>query len=127
MRTRGLRHPGPRNAWAGGQRRDLSRTLTCGASSRLWPTSPHTPTENPACKSEGGLSTRRRPLPGAPPASGGLQPAQQATGPRVSAAHRPPARKRLERGGQGAKASEQSCADPAPGLRREALPSGSST
>lgn len=35
-------------------------TLTRGASRRRWPTSPHNPTENPACTSEGGLSTRRR-------------------------------------------------------------------
>lgn len=59
--------------------------------------------------------------------SGGLRPAREATGLRVSAARRPPARKRLERGGQVAKAREQSWADPARGPRREALPSGSST
>lgn len=61
-------------------------TLTRGASSRRWPTSPHNPTENPACTSEGGLSTRRRRRPreasprspasvrGSPASSGGHGP-----------------------------------------------------
>lgn len=61
-------------------------TLTWGTSSRLWPTSPHTPTENPACKLEGGLSTRRRRRPReASPRS----PASVLGSPASSEGHRP--------------------------------------